>query len=234
NAVQLQENTLKFFMGMPIETPIEIPQTEFEVTPVALTEQPDPTVRTEYRLLQKQEQLLDFQRKSIVAEYYPTLGLSASYNYMGQGPEMPLFKGPAEGVYWSDFSAIALNLRIPIFNGFGTQARIRQADIELRNIEEDLKDTRLSLDLAYENAQTQINNSLVTIGNQRTNVRLAEEVLNDTQNNYQQGLASLTDLLDAENEMIEAQNNYTAALLEYKLAEIQLIKAKGELKTLVN
>ncbi len=234
NAVQLQENTLKFFMGMPIETPVIIPQTEFDVTPVAFTEKPDPTIRTEYRLLQKQEQLLDFQRKSIVAEYYPTLGLSASYNYMGQGPEMPLFKGPSDGVYWSDFSSVALNLRIPIFNGFGTRARIRQADIELREIEEDLKDTQLSLDLAYENARTQINNSIITIENQRSNARLAQEVLADTQNNYQQGLASLTDLLDAENEMIEAQNNYTAALLEYKLAEIQLIKSKGELKTLAN
>jgi outer membrane protein TolC len=43
----------------------------------------------------------------------------------------------------------------------------------------------------------------------------------------------LTDLLDAENAFTEAQNNYTAAVLDYKLAEIQLIKSK-ELKTLIN
>jgi outer membrane protein TolC len=41
-----------------------------------------------------------------------------------------------------------------------------------------------------------------------------------------QGLTSLTDLLDAENAFTEAQNNYTAAVLDYKLAEIQLIKSK--------
>ena len=56
----------------------------------------------------------------------------------------------------------------------------------------------------------------------------------NTNNNYVQGLASLTDLLDAENELIAAQNNYTTALLEYKLAEIALIKSQGELKTLIN
>jgi outer membrane protein TolC len=53
-------------------------------------------------------------------------------------------------------------------------------------------------------------------------------------NQYQQqlysGLASLTDLLEAESELVVAQNNYTTALLDYKLAEIQVIKAKGELK----
>jgi len=62
---------------------------------------------------------------------------------------------------------------------------------------------------------------------------LAQEVLDNTKNNYYQGLASLTDLLDAENSLTEAQNNYTSALLDYKLAEIQLIKSKGELKSLL-
>ena len=49
-----------------------------------------------------------------------------------------------------------------------------------------------------------------------------------------QGLTSLTEVLDAENANTEAKNNYTAAVLDYKLAEIQLIKSKGELKTLIN
>ncbi len=234
NAVQLQENALKFYMGMPIETPITLPETEFEVTPLALSDTPDVTQRTEYQLLKKQQELLDYQRKSIVAAYYPTLSLTAGYNYIGQGPELPWFAKPSDGVYWSDFSAIAVNLNIPIFNGFGTRSRVRQAEIDIKEAEEDLKDTQLSLNLAFENAKTQINNSLITIKNQRENVKLAQEVLDNTQNNYQNGLATLTDLLDAENSYIEAQNNYNSALLDFKLAEVQLIKAKGELKTLTN
>ncbi|WP_449404270.1 TolC family protein [Flavobacterium microcysteis] len=234
NDVQLQENSLKFYMGMPIETIIEIPQTEFEVTPLALSEQPDSTQRTEYALLKKQEQLLDYQKKSIVAEYYPTLAISGSYNYIGQGPKLPLGASSSEGVYWSDYSIIGLDLKIPIFTGFGTRARVRQADIEIKQVKEDMLETKLSLDLAYENSKTQINNSIITIKNQKENVRLAEEVLSDTKNNYYNGLATLTDLLDAENSLVEAQNNYNSALLDYKLAEVQLIKAKGELKTLIN
>ncbi|MDX6181172.1 TolC family protein [Flavobacterium sp. Fl-77] len=233
NAVQLQENALKFYMGMPIETQIEIPQTEFEVTPAALTEAPNLANRTEYLLLKKQEELLVLQKKSIEAEYYPTLSLSAGYNYLGQGPEMPLFAKPADGVYWSDYSAIGLNLRVPIFTGFGTRAKVRQADVQIRSLQEDLKDTKLSLDLDYKNATTQIQNSIITIENQKENMLLAGEILKNTNNNYLQGLASLTDLLDAENASIEAQNNYTAAILDYKVAEIALIKSKGELKTLI-
>jgi outer membrane protein TolC len=234
NAVQIQENALKFYMGMPIETQIEIPQTAFEVSPQALSEVPNTANRTEYLLLKKQEQLLSYQKKAVEAGYYPTLSLSAGYNYIGQGPKMPIGGKPADGVYWSDFSSIGLNLKVPIFTGFGTRAKVRQADIDLQSIKEDLNDTKLSLDLAFANAKTQIDNSLTTINNQRENAQLAKEVLDNTRNNYVQGLASLTDLLDAENSLTEAQNNYTSAILDYKLAEIQLIKSKGELKTLIN
>ncbi|KQB42819.1 transporter [Flavobacterium sp. L1I52] len=234
NALQLQENALKFYMGMPMNAQIEIPQSEFEVTPVAISEAPNTANRSEYLLLKKQEELLILQKKSVIAGYYPTLSLSASYNYIGQGPKMPWFANSQDKVYWSDFSAIGLNLKVPIFAGFGTRAKVRQADVQLRSLQEDIKDTQLALDLDYKNATTQIENSLITLQNQKENMRLADEILRNINNNYLQGLASLTDLLDAENASTEAQNNYTAAVLDYKLAEIKLIKSKGELKTLIN
>ncbi|SHL62070.1 TolC family protein [Flavobacterium chilense] len=233
NQITLQENALKFYMGMPIETQIEIPKEEFEVVPAALTEAPNVENRTEYLLLKKQEQLLVYNKKAVEAGYYPTLSLTAGYNYIGQGPQMPWFAKPSDGVYWSDYSAIGLNLHVPIFTGFGTRAKVRQADVEIRSLQEDIKDTKLSLDLDYRNAMAEIENNLVTIENQKENMRLATEILSNTKNNYLQGLASLTDLLDAENASLEAQNNYTRAILNYKIAEVALIKSKGELKSLI-
>ncbi|PIF32343.1 outer membrane protein TolC [Flavobacterium sp. 9] len=233
NQITLQENALKFYMGMPIEAQIDMPKEEFEVVPAALTEVPNVENRTEYLLLKKQEELLVYNKKAVEAGYYPTLSLTAGYNYIGQGPQMPWFAKPSDGVYWSDYSAIGLNLHVPIFTGFGTRAKVRQADVEIRSLQEDIKDTKLSLDLDYRNAMAQIDNNLVTINNQKENMRLATEILSNTKNNYLQGLASLTDLLDAENAQLEAQNNFTRAVLNYKIAEIALIKSKGELKTLI-
>lgn len=233
NQITLQENALKFYMGMPIETLIEIPKAEFEVVPAALTEVPNTENRTEYLLLKKQEELLVYNKKAVEAGYYPTLSLTAGYNYIGQGPQMPWFAKPSDGVYWSDYSAIGLNLHVPIFTGFGTRAKVRQADVEIRSLQEDMKDTKLSLDLDYRNAMADIDNNIITIKNQKENMQLATEILSNTKNNYLQGLASLTDLLDAENAQLEAQNNYTRAVLNYKIAEVALIKSKGELKTLI-
>lgn len=233
NAITLQENALKFYMGMPMENTLVIPQTAFEVSPQDILSSADVTKRTEYLVLKKQEQLLELQKKSFQAYYYPTLSLSGGYNYIGQGPQLPWFAKPSDGVYWSDYASVGLSLRVPIFSGFGTRAKVRQADNSLKSLQVDLDDTKLALDLAFENSKKQIENSLITISNQKENAKLAQEVFNNTNNNYTQGLASLTDLLDAENALVDAQNNYTAAILDYKLAEIQLIKSKGELKTLI-
>ncbi len=234
SAVEQQENSLKFLIGMPMAVEIELPETDFEAPAVLLGPAPDMQRRTEYQLLKQQEELLTYERKSIVAQYYPTLNLAGNYGYQGLGTEFPLGGKPADGVYWSDFASIGLNLRIPIFTGFATRSRIRQSDIKLKKALADLEDTQLGLDLAYDNARARIENTLITIESQKENVALAQDVLDNTRNNYQQGLTPLTDLLDAENALTDAKNSYSNSLLEYKLAEIQLIKSQGELKTLLN
>jgi outer membrane protein TolC len=234
NAVKLQENSLKFFMGMSINQPIKLPENSMNITAEAFEQNVEVSKRTELELLRKQEELYNYQKKSFLAEYYPKLSLTANYAYQGLGNEMPWFKRPADGVYWTDFSSIGLNLSIPVFNGFSTRSKVRQADVSLEQVKEDIKDTELALNFEFENAKTQINNSIINVNAQEKNMKLAKEVLEDTKNNYMNGLANLTELLDAENALTEAQNNFTSAQLEYKLAEIQIIKSKGELKNLLN
>lgn len=231
NAVKLQENSLKFLIGMQIDKPIELVEESIEITPVLLAT-PDVKKLTQYQILETQKQLLVYNKESFKAAYYPTLSLTANYNYQGLGDKLPFGKTPAEGVYWTDFSTIGLNLNIPIFSGFRTRSQVRQAQNQLDVLEADMQEAELALNFAFENAKTQINNSVITIENQKENVKLAQEVLDNTQNNYLNGLATLTDLIEAENSLAEAKNNYSNALLEYKVAEIELIKSKGELNNL--
>jgi len=232
NAIELQENALKFYMGMPLQTVLNLEELDTNIVPQEILSEIDVTNRKEFSLLKKQEELLNYQLKSIKSAYYPTLSLSGSYNFLGQGSKLPWFKKPSEGVYWSDFSSIGLNLRIPIFSGFGTKARVNQSKNSIEQLKVDIENTKLALELDGKNAKKQIENSLITIQTQEKNKQLAEEILSNTKNNYKQGLASLTEVIEAENALYQAQNNYTTAQLNYKLAEIQLLKAKGELKNL--
>lgn len=234
NAVTQLENQLKFYMGMPVNTQISLPITELsEVkTLPALSDSINISNRTEMKLMDVQRDLLVLQRKAYVAEYYPSLALTGNLSYTGQSDKFDLFKSNSTA-FWYDASAIGLSLRIPIFNGFATRSRVRQADVDIKKADEDRRQTSNSLNLAYENAKIQLKNSIVTINSQRENVTLAQEIYQSTQNNYNNGLAALTDLLDTENALTEAQNSYTQALLNYKIAEIQLIKSNGNIKSLL-
>lgn len=233
NALELQENALKFAVGMDIQKDITLPEETFNIDASIISEVGDINNRTEVKVLNKQLELLDLNKKAMQSEYYPTLSLTANYGYMGFGRQFPVFNNHPS-VAWSNFASVGLNLAIPIFNGFSTRSKVRQADIEIRKTTFDLEDTKLALSLGNENAKAQVKNSLLTVSTNEENVRMAKEVLDDTQNNYRNGLASLTDLLDAERAYVDAQNNHTTSLLNYKVAEIQLIKANGNLKTLIN
>ena len=232
NGLQLSENALKYMIGMPMNEAITLPKEGFEANYDLAFDKGDTNSRIELQVLEKQKQLLDINVKVKRAALYPSLALQATYGYLSMGPKMPIIYGEKDKVYGSDYSAISVGVNVPIFSGFGTRAKIRQAQIESQALEATLKDTRLAMDLAYENARSQLTNNLLTIDSQKENVKLAEEVLLNTQNNYQQGLASLTDLLEAERSLSDAKNNYTTALLDYKLAEIELLKSQGKLETI--
>lgn len=235
NSIDMLENQLKLSMGMPVNNEIVLPAselTEVETLPL-LADTIAVSNRTEFKILDVQRNLLDLQRKAYVSEYYPSLALNANYNYTGMGQKFDFLNTSPNGIGF-DASAIGLTLRIPIFNGFLTRAKVRQADVEIKQYEADRMETKNALDFAYENAKIQLRNSLNTINSQKKNAELAEEIYKSTQNNYNNGLASLTDLLDTENSLTQAQNSYNQALLNYKIAEIQLIKSQGNIKSLVN
>lgn len=230
NALELKENALKFAIGMPIETDIELPEETFDVNLELATTTMDLAGRTEIKLMEKQAELLELNRKSMKAAYYPSLSFGGDIGYQGFGQGIP----GSNDFKWFPTSGLGLNLSIPIFNGGSTKAKINQATIQIKQLEVDMEDTRLGLNLANENAKAQIKNSLLTVDANRRNVQLSKEVLEDTQNNYRNGLATLTELLDAENALATAENNLNTSLLNYKIAEVQLIKANGQLKSLVN
>ncbi len=235
NAITQLENRLKFSMGMSVNRPIVLSEAELtEITKLPeFTDSLALSNKTEIKLLNNQQNLLSLQRKAYVAEYYPSLALTGNYTYSSQSNGFDFLNSNSTAIGYGS-SAVGLTLKIPIFNGFSTRSKVRQADVNLRKFNEDKAETINSLNLAFENSKIELRNSLNTISAQRKNKELAEEIYKSTQNNYHNGLASLTDLLDTETSLTQAQNSYTQALLNYKIAEIQLIKSNGNIKSLLN
>lgn len=234
NGVELSKNALKFYMGIPIETDITLEEKSIQPKPELLASNVDLNTRSEIKVLEKNRELLVFNKKATEAYLYPTVSLVGNYGWGATGAKFPITNGINNGVLWSDFSAIGLNVNIPIFTGGSTKSKIAQAQIDIDDLDLDIQNTELQLSLDYKNAITNMENALINIESMENNVELAEKVQKDTQSNYQYGLATLTEVLDTENALTQAKQNYANALLDYKQAEIKLIKAKGELNTLQN
>ena len=232
NAAELAKNGLKFYMGIPIDTAIELEEESIEPKTELISSIINVDNRIEVKVLEKQKELLEYNKKATEADLYPTVGLQGSYGWAGMGRSFPLTNGINNGVIWSDMASIGLNINIPIFTGGATKSRIEQAQVDILDVEQDIEKTKLGLNLDYHNSVINIENSLINLQKLKDNVILGQKVQSNTQSNYQNGLATLTELLDAQNALTQAKQNYATGLLDYKQAEIQLIKAKGELNTL--
>lgn len=235
NSIAQQENLLKYYMGMPVMEQIALSEPDLGEARLPEAATTGDLLNIEslltYSVLKKQEDLLKFQRDAIAAEAYPTLSLSGNYTYNTQSNRFNLYGNNALSY---DMAAVTLNLRVPIFDGFSRKSRVRQSEIARLNLQEDIRKTSNSLYMANENAKSQLDNSLRTIRTQAANKELAGEVYESIRNNYRNGLANLTDLLNAEDELVNAQKSYNEALLQYRIAEVELLKSNGKITSMLN
>jgi hypothetical protein len=120
---------LKFYMGMPIETEINIPQAAFGY-PSSLFWNANTEIRTEFLLMKNKSNSWNF--KTIRdCRVLPNAFTFCGIQIIGQGPNAWGAK-PSDGVLdWFFFYRQFAN---PIFSGFETRSKVRQADIQLRTM----------------------------------------------------------------------------------------------------
>lgn len=234
NAVEVQKNLLKLQMGIDINQPLEIQKLDLTVfeRQAGTADDPDFDLKnqTAYKILDRQSFMTQLQKRSAIYESLPVLTAMGTFNYNGVSEEF--FRG--ETNYWYPTSMVGLSMKIPIFGGLSRTAKIRQADIELRKVSEDKAMLEQSLNMAFSNALIKLSDSRRTIDVQRANMALAGEVYRVSEANYAQGLASMSDVLNANNSLIQSQMSYADALNNYMKAWIELRKASGTIKSLVS
>ncbi|MBP7039286.1 MAG: TolC family protein [Bacteroidales bacterium] len=233
NAVEVQKNLLKLQMGMDISEQLEIEKINPEIfdiqTNIGDFQDFDPNLQTSYKMLNRQQNLQQLQKKAAIYENFPVLTAMINYNYTGVSDEF--FRG--ETNYWFGSSMAALNLRIPLFGGLSRSSKIKQANFELLKVREDEAILKQSLSMAHKNALLKLEDSRNAIQIQKTNMAMAEEVYRVTERNYSQGIASMSDVLNSNSSLIQAQMSYADALNNFMKAYVELRKASGTIRELV-
>lgn len=228
--LEQQKNILKFFMGMPLQQEVILADATINletVPPAALALEDVNLNRTQFQLLSKQKELTGLQSRNIQAGYYPTLSAYGRYGYQAQRDDLFSNKQP-----WFKSSVVGLKLSVPIFDGFKKNAQVKQAELEIKKLDMDIRKFNQNTAVELTNAISQLQNSQNAIVAQEGNVNLAQEVYDTTNKLYKEGISPLTDLLDAEVALREAQTNLNNEKLKYQIAQLSYLKAKGDLETL--
>jgi len=230
--IRLAENELKFEMGFPIDDPLAIkagPEAELLMLPKDSTGIFSPSTRIDYKLAKLNIKVLEIEQARIKAEGLPRLSGYIRYGAVGFGSRL---KGAYEELL--PYSAIGLKLNIPVLDFYKRNARYKEARINRINAEENLKLAEGKYKVDYENARTKLLQAQANAENDQRNVTLAESVLKVTDLQFQKGTTDLTDWLNTQNSLKEAQNSYLNSLYSYYQARIDLEKAAGTLRSFYN
>ncbi len=230
NLIELSYTLLKYQMGMPLsetialedkveDLDIETMKSEFSESAINYNN------RIEYSLLDTQLKLAGLDLKNIRSGYLPTVSASFGYGHNNGRNTLPdLF-----GTQWFNNSVLALNVNIPIFDGFTKKYQVQQKKVALDKVKLNQTLLEQSIDLESRQAAINIKNAFATLETQRRNVDLAQEIVRVSKIKYKEGVGSNIEVINAESSFKEAQTNYFSALYDVLIAKVDLSKAKGEL-----
>jgi outer membrane protein TolC len=227
-------NNLKYYMGMPVETGINLTDTVMNVDTQlfeALVNDFNVENRSDYQLQKIALKAYEADKERNKAGYLPTLNLSANLSASAMRKQFNFLDSSQK---WYPNSSLVFSLRIPVFDGLQRQQRIAQANLNIQKSKVKIEQSEQSIKVDLKNADNQYRTAINNIKNEKDNLVLSENVYKNTQLQYQQGMASSLELVQAESSYNESTNNYYAKLLNLYIARINLEQGKGNLLNYIN
>jgi len=230
--IELSMNQLKNAIGMPLENVIVIDdslKTSQEPAPPALANNYNEKNNWDYKIQLQNVYLqqIDLSRKRDA--FLPTFTGYARYGAQALDNN---FENQYKNFY--DYSVIGVKLNVPVFSGFRRYSQLKQSEYNLSNAKVTLTENSNSLRLQMLNANTKLMSSYTTLISNKENLDLAKDVLQTTTLQYQQGVASSSDLLNSDYSLKEAQSNYINSLYNYLISTLDIQKNQGTIKQYIN
>ncbi len=217
-------NALKFAVGISIDQKLQIEaniqyQNTNEYTPSSILD---------IRIIKAQNQLLSSELSTLnKSRFLPSLNLIGTYGTSGFG-----YDGlPNSFLNFYPIGFAGIQLSYPLFNGTVTQRKISQKKLELQNSELQSGILTEQNNMQVENAKLQSMVAQKLVVTTLEQIQLAQAIYEQTELQQKQGVASLTDIVLADNALREAQQTYLSAVIDYLKADLELKKLTGNIST---
>jgi outer membrane protein TolC len=222
NQISASYDLLKFQLGLPFENTLTLTDKIEGVIGLAdivsiTSKQFQVQNHIAYKIMENQEAAGVLNLKRQKSAYLPSL--AAFYKH-------------TENLKKSDFDftmkdMAGLSLNVPIFSSGMRNVMVQQRQMELEKIKNAKSNVASGLELDFINSRNSFNSAYDQFVNEKRNIELTNRIYNKTLIKYKEGLSSSMDLTNAQNQYLDAQKNYFAALYT-------LLVSKNKLDKLLN
>ena len=236
HAVEMAGVVLNNLMGLPLGTEID-PATRIDAAvaagrPVSGEENPSGTDLMIEKASNRRHEIksLDFRVKAgeagvLAAKsgWYPQVYLAG--NYYDMRPNSRLM--PAQDKFTSTWD-IGISLSLDLWNWGKTARQTQQAKAQLSQAMDALGLLKDAVAVEVRQTLLELSGAEARISLSRRVVVQAEENLRVTDEKFKEGVALNADVLDAENDYLQAKTELTRSLVDHELAKAKLGKVTGE------
>lgn len=205
-------------LGQPVETrpnPTEPGQTRPNQTEAV-------SARADRQALALRVQAADERIDAAGAESKPSVAVIAGYDYSRPNPRI----FPRKDV-WEDSWDLGVNLTFTLWNGGRTAAQIAEARHQADAARERLAEADSQIALEVRQRQLDLASARSQVDTAGAAVRSATEARRVVAERFNAGVATSTDLLDAQVDQLQAELERTRALANVRLAHARLERALG-------
>lgn len=231
---QQQLNMIKYLLEMPSEQAILLTDSvSMPLVSGVPTVISDFSEHIDIQILDQQKNIAKLRQKAIKSEYLPTLSFTGQFAYQGSRENFKDYFNGGPTNKWYNSSYIGINLSIPIFDGFNRKSRSNQARIDYQVADMTLNNTKNKYSINYQNAINDFYNNQNNVKRQMQNIALAQKVYAETSLKYKEGMATMSDILQDEISLSDAQVSYLNALYNFKEAELAIMMLTGEIEKII-
>jgi outer membrane protein TolC len=231
NMLVVSEQVLKYTMGMDINMPIVLTDTNLsnkvDETMDLLTTVEDYNRVPEFKLAQTALEVSQYNLKRYKMAGLPTLAafgsLGTNYGAINIENLFDIYDYPA-------YSLWGLTLSMPLFQGFQRTNQVKEAGFNIAKAKNNIDNLKLTIDFKTATARTTLRNSILQVQSQQRNLELSQSILELAQKKYKAGVGSNLEVTTAQSDLLRTQNIFFVAMLDVINADADLKKALGLLK----
>lgn len=178
--------------------------------------------RPDRRALEARVASAGARRDAAASGRKPQVFAAAGYDYARPNPR--IFPRADE---WQDSWDVGVNVALSLFDGGRVRAEVASTDAARRAVEERLAEFDTHLDAEVRQARLAVDTSRASLVSTQEAVRSAAETHRVLRNRYAAGVATSTEVLDAQVVQLQAELELTRAQAQARLDQARLDRALG-------